>query len=570
MDKDQPFLTPPVISQKQRFAAATPVQQYGQIEGAITEDTARKIAVALYRRASDQGFASISGMGAPAIRSFIDDKYKVKVSLNFIHKKFKEWYQDDLKTPKKTSSEFESPWKEKLENRKRKHPEEPEEDLDDSLQPPPPGSSKEYDCAMTVEMLMEAPRDDPDDDGTWGMDCGDDDHSGQPQTSDDSESHLASLYDDRGQNSSPTLVTNMDHSTGHCSCQCKGIGSGDQENLDEFAGRTLRDTGADFQDPEYVESLKNRYAGSNESLSVYEAAARYNNESGKPKAVTYIEGDRGVIARSPFCTRTPMPNEAHACKPDGVYTCTQCEFIQDSTQTKISRAVPFDGTIHKNTTHENISKNPDACLQRLREQSKTIKSLRAQNQRLFLQKRQKEEKWVLEKKPEKVAAMKRALETVSDKLDDGETDEDSKSFFRVYMEHFHRNSCIYFENGEKRTTGMAYDPMIMDYALCLLAKTSHTVYESIADVMQLPTLSTVRPIAWMILTTYAHLLTLSFPLSFIIVYIGLEETERVCWKARCCSRLFRNSFGHNQEDRRRSHQARALARLSTSRGSVVI
>lgn len=536
----------------------TPAQLYMQLDRKIEPDSARKLAVAIFKRQKEKGTASIPGLGAPLIREFVLKQFGVKVSENFIRSKFKEYYEDDQKTPRKKWEDVVSPWKKNFDAKHEGSPKKKQrleynqdvmakDPLKEAAVPADDQSGQaedEFDeyAAVMIADIANGPHEE-DDDNYFGCgdDADDDDDHREPANTGD-KSPFDALVDDRAAAASPAMnlhtssasTTSSTPPSGPsaCSCKCKGIGSGEHENMMEFAAKSLRDAGIALLDPSTAQSLQDSQSENTIPLSVYEAYAAHlsGGDQKTPEPICLIEGGR-VIVRSYKCAEIdPKSSKEHSCTSNERYTCHQCRIISEKTQNRISRAsrIEADATPHPNETHLSVSRHPQKAQARLREQSSTIKALRAQVFRLHLKLRM-EKHAVVEEDPKKIAAIQKGLETAYAKLDEGEEDESSKTMFTTYMKHFHKYSGDYVKRGEKRTTGMDYDPMMWEYAASLLAKTSQSVYAEIAKVTLLPSLSSVS-------TMIVGLHEVAVAQSVLILTssasnVGLEASTKDDWKA---------------------------------------
>jgi hypothetical protein len=99
------------------------------------------------------------------------------------------------------------------------------------------------------------------------------------------------------------------------------------------------------------------------------------------------------------------------------------------------------------------------------------------------------------KDPQTAAAVCRAIDqAVEDVIvreeHQGAEHEDERDFLQVHSRHIHKNQNHY-KNGGKKSSGVRFDPLVLQCAFGILAKTSNKVYEEISRVMLLPSLSCV-------------------------------------------------------------------------------
>jgi hypothetical protein len=99
------------------------------------------------------------------------------------------------------------------------------------------------------------------------------------------------------------------------------------------------------------------------------------------------------------------------------------------------------------------------------------------------------------KDPQTAAAVCRAIDqAVEDVIvreeHQGAEHEDERDFLQVHSRHIHKNQNHY-KSGGKKSSGVRFDPLVLQRAFGILAKTSNKVYEEISRVMLLPSLSCV-------------------------------------------------------------------------------
>ena len=94
--------------------------------------------------------------------------------------------------------------------------------------------------------------------------------------------------------------------------------------------------------------------------------------------------------------------------------------------------------------------------------------------------------------PKKIDATHLALTTAKEIVVKNEdVDEDSCDFLQVHYDHAHKNQEC-FKPGGKKDSGVRHHPVLTNFAMSLLAKTSHAVCRTVAMAMGLPALRTAR------------------------------------------------------------------------------
>jgi hypothetical protein len=148
---------------------------------------------------------------------------------------------------------------------------------------------------------------------------------------------------------------------------------------------------------------------------------------------------------------------------------------------------------------------------------------------------------------------------------DKEQDEDTRDLFSVYFEHVHKNQD-YFRTG-KKTSGLRFDPLLFNFALLILARTSHNTYNEIGKVMLLPSLSMVSPQLFDLdLTKGFH--DNSFLFFFVMkdIFLGSQKAKRESWETRRCELWNTNRV--NRVNPGTSREGRILTKFTQMYGAL--
>lgn len=205
-----------------------------------------------------------------------------------------------------------------------------------------------------------------------------------------------------------------------------------------------------------------------------------------------IEVDRFALCtvRAHNCTREARSSVSN----NKAVRCQNCENDRGNVASLYSRwTAPFEAP-GKRAPIKSIVSDKEKADYEIRHARAQIKKLEKEKMKLTLQGRMKSHGEVV-KEPQKAAAISRAIDqavediTVRDEYQ-GAEHEDERDFLQVYSRHVHKNQK-YYKNGGKKSSGIRFDPLVLQYAFGILAKTSNKVYEEIAKVMLLPSLSYV-------------------------------------------------------------------------------
>ena len=176
--------------------------------------------------------------------------------------------------------------------------------------------------------------------------------------------------------------------------------------------------------------------------------------------------------------------------------CAACESMRSGVSSAIFKCRPADKDVHEIKDYTNIRyiaadpKLADFETRRVRKRNHVLckNLLRARATAMFKEK-------TIKIKDAKIAKlMDKALSTACAYVDAGpyRTDDngDACDLLKIYYEHVHKNQK-YYTNGVKKNGGFRCHPLLFQFAVMVLAKTSHSVYEQLANVMCLPSLSCV-------------------------------------------------------------------------------
>jgi hypothetical protein len=178
--------------------------------------------------------------------------------------------------------------------------------------------------------------------------------------------------------------------------------------------------------------------------------------------------------------------------------CDACHKIRNTVSPLLHRSRPREAPIivDPKTSIHNLVRHPELAAIAIRDARQKARQLKAENRRLRLGKRLKTQGVVVHDpiRAQKVdQIMRHAYNKVGSEEAgfDKEQDEDTRDLFSVYFEHVHKNQD-YFRTG-KKTSGLRFDPLLFNFALLILARTSQSTYSEIGKVMLLPSLSMVSP-----------------------------------------------------------------------------
>jgi len=180
--------------------------------------------------------------------------------------------------------------------------------------------------------------------------------------------------------------------------------------------------------------------------------------------------------------------------------CAACESMRSGVSSAIFKCRPADEDVHEIKDRTNIRyiaadpKLAEFEIRRLRKRNHALRKalrkalLRAHATAMF------QEKTIKIKDAEIAKLIDTALSTACANVDADlyrtDENEDACDLLKIYYEHVHKNQKCY-TNGVKKNGGFRCHPLLFQFAVMVLAKTSHSVYEELANVMCLPSLSCV-------------------------------------------------------------------------------
>jgi hypothetical protein len=176
--------------------------------------------------------------------------------------------------------------------------------------------------------------------------------------------------------------------------------------------------------------------------------------------------------------------------------CTACKAGLHETSGRVAKAPPIGINTRPapHTNHIHMARHPDSSLAQLARQSTEIHRLRKGIIRLKYEKNLVQEGVYIASGPVAEAVVKAFTEAdkhMGQHLDkdkeDPEEDSDERLLWEVALENMQKVAA----SGGKKTKGIRFDPMFLNFAIATLAKTSHSVYRELSEVFHLPSLSYV-------------------------------------------------------------------------------
>jgi hypothetical protein len=169
----------------------------------------------------------------------------------------------------------------------------------------------------------------------------------------------------------------------------------------------------------------------------------------------------------------------------------QCFILAELIQAKGSPII-----VDPKTSIKYIVRQPGLAAIAMRNARQKARQLKAENRRLRLNKRLKTQGVVVHdpikaKKVDQIMGHAYSKVGFEEAGFDNVQDKETPDLFSVYFEHVHKNQD-YFRTG-KKTSGLQFNPLLFNFALLILARTSHNTYNIIGKVMLLPSLSMVSP-----------------------------------------------------------------------------
>jgi hypothetical protein len=253
----------------------------------------------------------------------------------------------------------------------------------------------------------------------------------------------------------------------------------------------------------------------------------------KQNARICVEKDM-LVLRSQHCTfecrRSTSNNKSTKCDA--------CHKIRDSVSSLLNRSRPRETPVivDPKTSINNIVRHPELAAIAIRAARENARQLKAEIRRLRLNLRLKTQ-GVVVRDPVRAQKVDHIMEHAYNMVGseeacfDKEQDEDTRDLFSVYFEHVHKNQD-YFRTG-KKNRGLRFDPLFFNFALLILARTSHNTYNEIGKVMLLPSLSMVSPQVFD--TRFLRRLRLiSLFISCFEILLGSQKAKRESWETRRC------------------------------------
>ena len=171
--------------------------------------------------------------------------------------------------------------------------------------------------------------------------------------------------------------------------------------------------------------------------------------------------------------------------------CTACKEGLPETSGRIEKAPPI-GISKKpppHTNHKHMARHPDSSQAHMARQSAENRRLKKEVIKLKYEKNLAIEGVNTTSEPVAEAVLK-AFQEADKHMDqhfDADKDSDEKLLWEVALENMQTVAA----SGGKKTCGLRFNPMLLNFAIGTLAKSSQSVYRELAEVFHLPSLSYV-------------------------------------------------------------------------------
>lgn len=268
---------------------------------------------------------------------------------------------------------------------------------------------------------------------------------------------------------------------------CQGIHSGIDNKTMAFVAKRARrraqwvvDTTANGGLEQHVSTAR---ANSNLPVDVMQ----FVEQSTSDATVIQLEDNGLFVIRAKECT--PKQTERRTSR------CAACNGLRSRVTSEISICRPIGAPVEevKTTTNvKHIAADPEVADFEIRRLRGVNEQLRRENIRLKAAAMLDSNSVVIHDLT-KADMMDKVLKTAVEKVGEaypGDSNEDARDLLQIYYEHVHKQQP-YYSNGGKKNQGFRCHPMLFQFAVMVLAKTSHSVYKELAKVMCLPSLSYV-------------------------------------------------------------------------------
>jgi hypothetical protein len=248
----------------------------------------------------------------------------------------------------------------------------------------------------------------------------------------------------------------------------------------------------------YGFGLQHRKMVSNHLQSVFDASEEEDDFDWGQVEMDYKDSryhfrleNEVFVVRSPECEHQARESFT---KHSGTNKCSPCQALRSTISSCLARNSrdKRSESFGTRTRIGIIAKHSDWAETEIRKLREAKRNLAKENYRLTLKLRLQTNGVEVTGKMAQAVCQVFEKATVNIGKDDRipEDDKNTRDFLQVYYDHLHKNQA-YFKNGGKKSKGVRFDPLLLNFSLSVLSKTSTKTYQELSKVMCLPSLSHV-------------------------------------------------------------------------------
>ena len=263
--------------------------------------------------------------------------------------------------------------------------------------------------------------------------------------------------------------------------KCQGIQPQKQKDILYLIGRSRREGATEIEElteETYSFKLKGfQRFGNHNDFANYCQTSRIH-----PKFELLYEWDKAVFRANDcvgeFAAKSPLATQ-----------CANCKAVRDDVHNWVARAKPLgrDGEqlISAKTNHRYLASHPITLKAAVGQWSEERRAMKKEISKLRFQKHILPEMVTVDPNSAEGAAIPRVFKAAQAQFNKDHKDDENMVFmWELMMEHLKK-----VDGRKGKMVGIRFHPQILNFALMLLAKTSHSVYQDVQEVLKLPSLS---------------------------------------------------------------------------------
>jgi hypothetical protein len=297
-----------------------------------------------------------------------------------------------------------------------------------------------------------------------------------------------------------------------------------------FVKRIARSNVEGFEDPDTSEAYMQKLFAIEDESCTLGSVALFEDQRFKVSAKWAPTGFVWLV-RTADCTMKARPPGTGRGQNQQTIRCKACHERQNTLKKKLREIEDKIGenVVHPNTNDRYVVGSPKKAASVIERFRGSLLKSRRENLRLKMKLRLKNEGTGCSDK-KAVNLVHKAMEEANKHVNSQFPSDDDEPLRAVWKLHFEKME-EYRKAGFKKTSSIRFDPLLLQFAMGLLSKTSHSTYEQLSKVMVLPSRSYVSRRGYDIDLSPLPL-TMSFPSNMQLI----RKRKKMVGGNKICSR----------------------------------